>query len=85
MSFKKLKINSKQMDRHTDWLTHRQTDGCKKETKSKNTNTVNAGPPDTEYLYYPLDVGGVTLKSSCLPVNSFQRKLSTNGGILSLL
>ena len=27
---------------------------------------VNAGPPDTEYLYYPLDVEGVTLKGSLL-------------------
>ena len=44
----------------TDWLTHRQTDGNKKERKSKTV--VNAGPPDTEYLYYPLDVGGVTRK-----------------------
>ena len=28
---------------------------------------VNAGPPDVEYLYYPLDVEGVTLKGSLLP------------------
>ena len=35
--------------------------------KSKNTNNVvNAGPPDTEYLYYPLDVEGATLKGSLL-------------------
>ena len=32
-----------------------------------NTVVVNAGPPDTEYLYYPLDVEGVTLKGSLLP------------------
>ena len=39
--------------------------------KSKNTNTVvNAGPPDTEYLYYPLDVEGVTLKGSLLPART---------------
>ena len=38
-----------------------------KRKKSKNTNTVvNAGPPDTEYLYYPLDVEGATLKGSLL-------------------
>ena len=42
-----------------------------KRKKSKNTNTVvNAGPPDTEYLYYPLDVEGVTLKSSLLPAST---------------
>ena len=29
----------------------------------------NAGPPDKEYLYYPLDVEGVTLKGSLLPGN----------------
>ena len=28
---------------------------------------VNAGPPDAEYLYYPPDVEGVTLKGSLLP------------------
>ena len=39
-----------------------------KRKKSKNTNTVgNVGPPDTEYLYYLLDVQGVTLKGSLLP------------------
>ena len=39
-----------------------------KRKKSKNTNTVvNAGLTDTEYLYYPLDVEGVTLKGSLLP------------------
>ena len=48
----------------TDWLTHRQTDGNKKEGKSKTV--VNAGPLYTENLYYPLDVGGVTLKDSLL-------------------
>ena len=60
------------MHRHTDWLAHKQTDGHKKERKSKNINTivVNAGPPDTEYLYYPLDVGGVTRKGSLLPATA---------------
>ena len=49
----------------------RQTNGHKKGKKSKNTNTVvNAGPPDTEYLYYPLDVEGVTLKGSLLPAGT---------------
>ena len=40
-------------------------DTKKKENKNNN-NTVNAGPPDTEYLHYPLDVGGVTLKGLLL-------------------
>ena len=42
-----------------------------KRKKSKNTNTVvNAGPTDTEYLYYPLDVEGVTLKGLLLPAST---------------
>ena len=48
-----------------------QTNRHKKEKKSKKSNTaVNAGPPDTEYLYYPLDVEGVTLKDSLLPAST---------------
>ena len=35
----------------------------------KTNTVVNAGPPDTEYLYYPLDVEGVTLKGSLLPAS----------------
>ena len=59
------------MRRYTEWLTHRQTDGHKKEKKIQNTNTVvDAGPPDTEYLYYPLDVESVTLKGSLLPAST---------------
>ena len=29
-------------------------------------SVVNAGPPETEYLYYPLDLEGVTLKGLLL-------------------
>ena len=43
--------------------------GTKKEKKSKTNTDVNAGPPDTAYLYYPLDVEGVTLKGSLLPAS----------------
>ena len=32
-------------------------------------SAVNAGPPVTEYVYYPLDVEGVTLKGSLLPAH----------------
>ena len=42
-----------------------------KRKKSKNTNTVvNAGPRDTEYLYYLLNVEGVTIKGSFLPAST---------------
>ena len=38
-----------------------------KNLKKPTMSVVNAGPPDTEYLYYPLEVEGVTLKGSLLP------------------
>ena len=40
-----------------------------KNLKKPTLSVVNAGPPDTEYLYYPLDVEGVTLKSSLFPAH----------------
>ena len=43
----------------------------KKKKKSNKTNIVkSAGPPDTEHLYYPLDVEGVTLKGPLLPAST---------------
>ena len=43
----------------------------KKKKKIKKINTVvKAGPPDTEYLYHPLDVEGVTLKGSLFPAST---------------
>ena len=50
--------------------TDRQTDGHKIEKILKNQHVVNAGPPDTEYLYYTLGVEGVTLKGSLLPAST---------------
>ena len=49
--------------------TDRQSNRCtQNRTKNLKTNAVvNAGPSDTEYLYYPLDVEGVSLKGSLLP------------------
>ena len=48
-----------------------QTDGHKKEKYLKKPDTVvNAVPPDTEYLYFPLDVEDVTLKGSLLPAST---------------
>ena len=40
-----------------------------KNLKKPTLSVVNAGPPDTEYLYYPLDREGVTLKGSLLPAH----------------
>ena len=49
-------------------ITYRQTDEHKKlEILKTNTAIVNAGCPDTKYLYDPLDVEGVILKGSLLP------------------
>ena len=47
----------------------KQKDTKKKKIQKTNTD-VNAGPPDTVYLYYPLDVEGVTLKGSLLPAST---------------
>ena len=54
-------------DVQTHRLTHRQTDGHEIEKNLKTYTIVNAGPPDTEYLNYPLDVEGVTLNGWLLP------------------
>ena len=57
---------------HTDEkLTEMKTNRwIQKQKKSLKTNTVvNAGPPDTEYLYYPLNAEGVTQKGSLLPAH----------------
>ena len=64
-------MDCKQSHRHTGGLTHRQTDEHKKVKILKKTtlSVVNAGPPDTEYLYYPLHVEGVTLNCSLLPAH----------------
>ena len=40
-----------------------------KNLKKQTFSAVSADPPDTEYLYYPLDVEGVTLKGSLLPAH----------------
>ena len=39
----------------------------KKKKIYKTNIVVNAGPPDTGYLYYTADVEGTTLKDSLLP------------------
>ena len=55
------------MKKLTEMKTSRWT---QKQKKSLKTNAVvNAGPPDTEYLYYPLNVEGVTQKGSLLPAH----------------
>ena len=61
------RIDCTQTKKLTEMKTNRWT---QKQKKSLKTNTVfNAGPPDTEYLYYPLNVEGVTQKGSLLPAH----------------
>ena len=52
----------------TDRFTEK-VDAAPKNLKKPTLSIVNAGPPDTEYVYYPLHVEGVTLKGSLLPAN----------------
>ena len=58
-------MNCKQTHRYRDgWqigkLMNKKTNNLKKTILS----VVNAGPPDTEYLYGPLDIEDATLKGS---------------------
>ena len=65
--FKNFRIDRTQMKKLMEMKTSR---WAQKQKKSLKTNTVlNAGPPDTEYLYYPLNVEGITQKGSLLPAH----------------
>ena len=59
-------IANRPTDTQTDWHKGKQMN-TKKNLKRPTLPVVNARPPDTEYLYYPLDVEGVTPKGSLLP------------------
>ena len=63
-------MDCKQAHEHrlTDTLANLWTQKSKNLKKS-TMSVVNAGPPDTECLYYPLDVEGVTLKGSLSPAH----------------
>ena len=47
--------------------TNSWTQKQRKILKKPTLSVINAGPPDTEYLYYPLNMEGVTQKRSLLP------------------
>ena len=65
--FTNFRIDCTQMKKLTEMKTSRWT---QEQKKSLKTNTVvNASPPDTEYLYYPLNVEGITQKGSLLPAH----------------
>ena len=56
-------LTDEKSDRHEDQHMDKKT---KKNLKKPTLSVVNAGPPDTEYLHYPLNVEGVIQKSSLL-------------------
>ena len=64
-----MRIDWTQMKKLTDMKTNRWTQKQRKNLKKPTLSVVNAGPPDTEYLPYPLNIEGVTQKSSLLPAH----------------
>ena len=73
IKLKNFRIDCTQTKKLTEMKTSRWT---QKQKKSLKTNAVvNAGLPDTEYLYYPLNVEGVTQKGSLLPTHIKQKKI----------
>ena len=64
-----MRTDCTQMKKLTDMKTNRCTQKQRKNLKKPTLPVVNAGPPDTEYLYYPLYVDGVTQKGSLLPAH----------------
>ena len=56
------------IDGKTEWNEDKQLDTkTKKNLKKPTLSVVNAGPPDAEYLYYPLNVNGATQNGILLP------------------
>ena len=53
----------------TDMKSSRWTQKQRKNLKKTTLSFVNAGPPDTEYLYYPLNMEGITQKGPLLPAH----------------
>ena len=63
----------------TDWYEDKQLDTkTRKNLKKPTLPVMNAGPPDTEYLYYPLNVEGITQKGSLLPAYIRQNNNNNN-------
>ena len=67
LSLKKLE-NRFYINEKTDWHEDKQLDTkTKKNLKKPSLSVVNAGTQDTEYLYYALNVEGITQKGLLLP------------------
>ena len=54
------------MKKMTEMKTNRWTQKQRKNLKNPTLSVVSASLPDIEYLYYPLNVEGVTQKVSLL-------------------
>ena len=61
-----MRIDCARVRQLTDIKTNRWTQKQRKNLKKTTLRVVKAGPPDTEYLYYPLNVEGITQKGSLL-------------------
>ena len=59
-----------QAKKRTDMKTNRWTEKQSKNIKKPAPSVVNAGFPDAEYLYFALNVEGVTQKSSLFPAHN---------------
>ena len=72
-------MDCKQIHSHTDCQTHKQTVKQKKvKIKNKTTLSVDSGPPDTECLYYPLDMEGVIAANSYKKANNIHNNSNKN-------
>ena len=66
------RIDCTQTKKLTEMKTNRWTQ--KQKTSLKTNTVVNVGLPDIEYLYYPLNIEGVTQKGSLLPAHIREKK-----------
>ena len=57
------------MKQVTDMKTNTWTQNQSKNIKKTTLPVVDAGSPDPDYLYYPLNVDIVTQKGSLVPAN----------------
>ena len=62
-----MRVDCTQRKKLTDIKTHSWIQKERKNLKKSRMSVVNVGPPYTEYLYYPLNLEGVTQKGSLLP------------------
>ena len=62
----------------TDWHEDKELDTKTKKFRKRTLSVINAGLPDTKYMYYPLNVEGITQKGSLLPAYIIQNNNNNN-------